>query len=224
MTPDESLGNLLDARRSCRAYRPDPVPRSVIEAILRDAGRAPSWCNVQPWQVHVVSGRRTGDFAAAMLAACDSTAPQADYFYPMRYSGPRRARAQDCAQRLHQALGIARRDTEARRRQLRENYRFFGAPHVAVIACHRELGPYGTLDCGGFITTFCLAAQARGVASVPLASIAYYAATVRQFLHLEEDQLVLAAIAFGYGDADHPVNGFRTGRAGLDELVTWHEE
>lgn len=222
MHQHDVLQRLLDDRYSCRAYRPDPVPRAVIDTILRDAGRAPSWCNVQPWQVHVLSADQTRQFAQVMLAAFDSTEPEADYFYPMRYSGARQQRAHDCAQKLYQALGIARRDVPARRQQMRENFRFFGAPHVAVITCHQELGPYGTLDCGGFITAFCLSALSQGVASIPQASIAYYARTVRDYLQIEADQLVLAAVSFGYGDGEHAANSFRTERAPLDDLVVWH--
>ena len=214
----------MNDRYSCRAYKPDPVPKQVIETILRDAGRAPSWCNVQPWQVHMISGGETDVFREVMLNAYDNTQPEADYFYPLRYTDERQKRAHACAYQLYEALGIERRDVRGRRAQLRENFNFFGAPHVALITCHKELGPYGTLDCGSFITSFCLSAQAQGIASIPQASIAYFAAAVRDYLKIEEDQLVLAAISFGHGDHDHPANNFRTERAELDDLVVWHGE
>ncbi len=214
----------MNDRYSCRAYKPDPVPRRVIETILRDAGRAPSWCNVQPWQVHVLSGEKTDAFREIMLNAFDNTQPEADYFYPMRYTDERRKRAHTCAFQLYEAPGIERRDVQGRRNQLRENFSFFGAPHVAVITCHKELGPYGTLDCGGFLTSFCLSALSQGVASIPQGSIAYYAAAVREYLNIDTDQLVLAAVSFGYGDHDHAANKFRTERADLDELVVWHDD
>ena len=49
----EGLEHLLAARYSCRAFRPDPVPAEMIARIVTAAGRAPSWCNAQPWQVVV---------------------------------------------------------------------------------------------------------------------------------------------------------------------------
>ena len=42
------LQELLDERYSCRAYRPDPVPRPTIDRILTAAQRTASWCNSQP--------------------------------------------------------------------------------------------------------------------------------------------------------------------------------
>jgi len=39
-------------------------------------------------------------------------------------------------------------DREASKRQTLENFRMFGAPHVAIITTERKLGTYGVLDCG----------------------------------------------------------------------------
>jgi len=50
---------LLKFRRSVRGFRPDPVPRALIEQIL-EAGRwAPSAGNSQPWEFLVVEDRDT---------------------------------------------------------------------------------------------------------------------------------------------------------------------
>lgn len=58
--------------------------------------------------------------------------------------------------------------------QMMENFRFFGAPpHMALItAPPKELGQYAYLDCGGFITGFCLAARSLGLGSIPQAAVA----------------------------------------------------
>jgi nitroreductase len=45
---------LAAKRRSVRAYRPDPVPRDVLEEILEAGRRAPSACNKQPWRFLLV--------------------------------------------------------------------------------------------------------------------------------------------------------------------------
>jgi F420 biosynthesis protein FbiB-like protein len=48
------LGVILRGRRSVRAFRPDPVPRSIIEAAIAAAGWAPSPHGRQPWRFAVV--------------------------------------------------------------------------------------------------------------------------------------------------------------------------
>jgi nitroreductase len=50
------LEELLGERFSCRAFKPDSVPRPIIERILKAAQRTASWCNSQPWQVVIASG------------------------------------------------------------------------------------------------------------------------------------------------------------------------
>ena len=102
-----------------------------------------------------------------------------------------------------------------------KNYEFFGAPHVAIITTPKDLGAYGVLDCGAFITAFTLAAAAIGVSSIPQAAIAGRAPIVREVLNIEKDRDVLCAISFGFADKDNPANSFRTQRADLGEFVEW---
>ncbi|MEP2184322.1 nitroreductase family protein, partial [Roseibium sp.] len=124
---------------------------------------------------------------------------------------------------LYDAVGIAKSDRDARKAQMLRNYALFDAPHVAIVTAPSELGPYGAMDCGGFVTAFTLAATALGVASIPQAAIAAYAPLVREVLDLPEDRLVLCAISFGYADAKHPANGFRTERAAPSEIIDWKD-
>jgi nitroreductase len=44
---------------------------------------------------------------------------------------------------------------------------------------------------------------------------------LHEMLEIPEDRLILCAISFGYADKDHPANGFRTSRAGLEEFADW---
>ncbi|MFM2410095.1 MAG: hypothetical protein RL481_923 [Pseudomonadota bacterium] len=48
--------DVIMGRRSTRGYKPDPVPRALIEEILTLAMRAPSSMNTQPWNFYVISG------------------------------------------------------------------------------------------------------------------------------------------------------------------------
>ena len=47
----------IQTRRSIRRYHDRPVPKDVVERILRGAMYAPSACNAQPWQFVVVDDR-----------------------------------------------------------------------------------------------------------------------------------------------------------------------
>jgi iodotyrosine deiodinase len=55
----ESFLGIMRSRRSVRAFRPDPVPRAVIERLVEAAASAPSGANKQPWRFVCVSDPAT---------------------------------------------------------------------------------------------------------------------------------------------------------------------
>ncbi len=63
------LHNFLQTRRSIRRFKPDPVPESVIEAILATATFAPSAHNRQPWRFAVITTQSVKENLAAAMAA-----------------------------------------------------------------------------------------------------------------------------------------------------------
>ncbi|MEP1944331.1 MAG: nitroreductase family protein, partial [Sulfitobacter sp.] len=111
----------------------------------------------------------------------------------------------------------------ARQAQMLRNYTFFDAPHVAIVHSPAELGPYGAMDTGGFVTAFALAATALGVATIPQAAVAAYAPLLKEHLAIGPDRLILCAISLGYADPEAPANQFRTSRAPLGDIITWHD-
>lgn len=223
-TSDQVLEALMADRHSCRAFLPDPVPRPIIERIATLAQRGASWCNAQPWQVTIVSGASADRFREAMLAAATSGQPSsADFGWPQGYPGVLGERRRACGFALYDSLGIARGDREASGRQMLENFRLFGAPHVAIVTSDPALDVYGAIDCGGYVANFLIAAQSLGVATIAQAALASWPDVVRSCLDLPAERRVICGISFGYKDPGHPANGFRTGRAGLDEVLDWRD-
>jgi len=221
MTAYDTLTDILGQRYSCRAFKPDPVPRETVERIVAAAGRVPSWCNAQPWQVVVTGPSETNRFRDALFAHASANSSTPDLDWPKQYTGLYKDRRRTCGWQLYEAVGIEKGDREGSGRQMMENFHLFGAPHVAIITSEADLGSYGVMDCGGFITAFCLAAQALGVSTIPQAAVAGHGRFVHEFFDIPENRLVLAAISFGFEDAKHPANTFRTERAPLDEVLDW---
>jgi nitroreductase len=216
------LERLLNERYSCRAFKPDPVPRAVIERIARVAQRTASWCNSQPWHATIMSGAETERFRKAMYEEASSGAePAPDYPWPREYVGVYLARRRESGFQLYDAVGIAKGDRAAGAKQALENFKFFGAPHVAIITTTEPLGVYGAVDCGAYVGNFMLAAQALGVGSIAQAALARRSDVVRDFLKLPPDRRVVCGISFGYAMHDHVINSYRTSRAPLSEAVTF---
>lgn len=222
MNTYDPLLETLKARYSCRAFKSDAVPNNVIEQIVTAARHVPSWCNAQPWQVNITRGAATDRFRAMLMdQVTQGTPPSPDIAWPKRYSGDYADRRRNCGFQLYDAVGIEKSDRDARRAQMLRNYALFDAPHVAIVHSPSELGPYGAMDTGGFVTAFTLAATALGVATIPQAAVAAYAPKVREHLGIGADRMVLCAISFGYADEDAAINRFRTERADPSDIIDW---
>jgi nitroreductase len=215
------LEELVTARRSCRAFLAKQVPRPQIERMLTLAQRTPSWCNSQAWQVHLTSGAGTERFREALYEYATSHEMGSDFPEPAEYHGVYKLRRREAGFALYASLGIAKDDHAARLQQAFENFRFFGAPHVAVITSDRALGTYGAVDCGGYVATLLLAAESLGISAIPQAAIALHSDFVRAHFGLPDDRAVLCAVSFGYADELHLANGFRTTRAELVDVVDY---
>lgn len=216
-----SFDALLERRHSCRGFLPRPVPLETQQRILSLAQRTASWCNSQPWQVHITEGEATGRLRSVLLAPPRADEPGPDFPWPREYLGVYQARRRECGLALYDSVGIARGDREASARQARENFRLFGAPHVAIITTDEALGVYGAIDCGGYVANFLLAAASLGVATIPQAALASRPQRLRDFFGFGPDRRVVCGISFGYADTAHPANTFRTGRAAVDEAASW---
>jgi nitroreductase len=223
--PIEVLETLLGERYSCRAFRPDPVPRAAIERILQAAQRTASWCNSQPWQVVIASAEAKERFRKEIYASVSSGAPEdGDFAFPREYRGVYLERRRESGFQLYNTLGIARGDKIAYAKQALENYKFFGAPHVAIIHTDEALGIYGAIDCGAYVGNFMLAAQALGLGSIAQAALARQSGLIRRHFGLGDDRRVVCGISFGFPDQGHKINSYRTSRANLADTVRFVDE
>ncbi|MEU8036635.1 nitroreductase [Streptosporangium sp. NPDC049078] len=209
---DDVLERILAGRHSHRAFRSEQVPPELIERMFALAQRTASWCNSQPWQVILTSGEATERFRTVLYEAASTRDGSSDIPQPQEYRGVYRIRRREAGHGLYESLGIDRKDFEARRRQGMENFRFFGAPHVAVITSERSLGPYGYIDCGAYVSVLLLAAESLGIAAVAQGAIAMHSDTVRAHFRIPDDRMIVCGVSFGYADEEHPANLFRTGR------------
>ena len=218
----EALDRLLHERSSCRAFVDREVPRAVIEQVLRAAQQTASWCNAQPWQVHVVSGAALERLRTALHARRHEPS-EPDLEWPRQYRGVYQERRRACGWGLYAAVGIEKGDREASERQSAGNFRMFGAPHVAIVSSDANLGPYGAIDCGAYVGNFMLAARSLGLGSVAQAALAARPAVLREHLDIGADRSIVCGISFGFPDESHPVNQWRTTRASVADVVRWVE-
>jgi nitroreductase len=217
----EVLDKLLAERHSCRAFTPQTVPRATLESILRTAQRTASWCNSQAWQVAIASGPAADRVRQALMDAAKSGQKDSDFPFPAEYTGRYQERRRECGFQLYNAVGVERGDKAGYAKQGLENFRLFGAPHVAILSSDPGLGVYGAVDVGGYVQVLLLAMQAHGVAAIPQAAVANHSGLLKEMLGIPRERLVVCGISFGYEDTTHAANNYRTSRAPLEEVVRW---
>lgn len=214
---------LLDAtwreRRSIRAFAPDPIPRATLVQIFAAAQHAPSWCNVQPWRVCVTEPPVTGQVAEALQTAAKAGMPHAEIPFPLDYPPPYAQHRKACGVALYQAMGIAKDDGAGRYAAWLRNYALFDAPHLAVVACDRRLGPYAYVDVGVWLGYVLTAAAALGIETCPMASVAAYPEPLRATLPVADTDIVLFGLVLGHAREGAPANTCRTTREPLDANV-----
>ncbi len=216
---------VVNSRYSARMFRPEPLPDATVQRILELSQRTPSWCNSQPWQIVITRGKGTERLRGALYDhARSGIPPTPDFAFPAAYLGVYRERRKVCGVQLYQSLGIARDDKAAALEQSLENFRLFGAPHVAIVTTADALGAYGMLDCGLYVQTFMLAARSLDVDCIAQAALASYPRLLRELLGLPDERKVVCGVSFGYADASHPIHSYRTERAALSEVVRFVDD
>ncbi len=214
--PIDVLEGLLADRWSCRGYTDEQVDTATIERLLAAAQRTPSWCTTQPWHVVVTAGGETERLKQAMA---DDERFGPDLEFPPSYEGVYAERRRESGWQLYEAVGVVKGDRAGSAAQTMRNCKFFGAPHVAIVTTTRSLGVYGAVDCGLYVQSFLLAAQALGLGACAQAALAMRSELLREWFELDDDRQVVCGISVGHPDPGHPTASYRTTRAPLDQAA-----
>jgi len=218
---------LLEAiqnRKSIRMFKPDSVPRVMLEEILQASLRAPSAINTQPWECWVAGGetlrRLGGDLYAEALKGSRS---RADFILSETWKDAYMNRMRENGKGLFGLLGIDRQDKEKRKSFALSMHRFFGAPQVIFLCLDSSLGDYSIFDCGCFTQNICLLAASKGLGTCIQHSGVHYPDIIRKYVPIPAEKRILVAIAIGYPDEEAVVNRFRSSREPLEKFVHWKD-
>ncbi|MFE2472355.1 nitroreductase [Streptomyces sp. NPDC059340] len=212
----------VTTRRAVRGFTDRPVPREVLERVLSAAAWAPSGSNLQPWHTYVLTGGPLAELkkrAGERLATGDPWDEPEYEQYPPALKSPYRERRSAFGEQRYGALGIPREDMEARQRAASANWDCFGAPAALFCYIDRDLGPAQWSDTGMYLQTVMLLLRAEGLHSCPQMAWAKYRETVAEVLSPPDELILFCGMSIGFEDVT--VDYARTGRAPLDETVTF---
>jgi nitroreductase len=213
----------IQARKSIRGYKSEPVPRAILTEILEIATRSPSAMNTQPWEIAVITGQALDDLRQANVKNLTSGVQPESNVLRRPFEGVYRQRQVDLAVQLFGLMGIAREDKEKRAQWMERGFRFFDAPAAIMISIDSSLNvELSLLDIGALCQSICLAALQYGLSTCIEDQGMLYPEVIRDILGIPESKRIVIAIAIGYPDWDFPANKVESKREPLENVTTWH--
>ena len=216
--------DVIMGRRSTRGYKPDPVPRELIEEILTLAMRAPSSMNTQPWNFYVITGEPLDRIRAGNTERMVAGVPQSREFRTgSAFAGVHRERQIGVAKQLFAAMGIARDDAPARQDWVLRGFRQFDAPVCIIITYDKVLADSDdtAFDCGAVATALVNAAWSRGLGGVINSQGIMQSPVVREHAGIADDQVIMKSIALGWPDEEFPANAVVSERKSVEEAAVF---
>ena len=218
------IDDVIMGRRSIRGYKPDPVPRKLIEEILALAMRAPSSMNTQPWNFYVVTGEPLDRIRRGNTERMVAGIPQSREFRAgPAFAGQHRERQIAVAKQLFGAMGIARDDKEMRQDWVLRGFRQFDAPVCVIVTYDRAVdgSDDSPFDCGAVTTALVNAAWSRGLGCVINSQGIMQSPVVREHAGIADDQVIMKSIALGWPDDDFPANAVVSERKPVEEAAVF---
>ncbi|KDE99771.1 NADH dehydrogenase [Mycolicibacterium aromaticivorans JS19b1 = JCM 16368] len=210
------------SRRAVRGFTDQHVTPEILQRVLAAASWSPSGSNIQPWHVYVVTGAPLAELkkiAVERVVAGEAWDDREFEMYPAEMASPYRERRAAFGQQRYAALGIDREDWEARQRAAVANWDCFGAPVGLFCYIDRHLGLPQWADLGMYLQTVMLLLRAEGLHSCPQMAWSQVRRTVADVVSPPDELMLFCGMSVGYEDIS--VSYSRTGRAPLDETVTF---
>lgn len=211
-------------RKSIRGFKPDPVPKEILEQILKAACRAPSAMNTQPWEFFVLSGDPLDRIRKRNIECLRSGIPPQPEHAVIGWpkDSMYRTRQVELAKQLFRLMGIERNDKTGRQEWMERGFRYFDAPAAVVVVADKALTEAGPLiDVGALLQNFCLAALAYGLGTCIEDQGVMYPEVLREIAGIPACKRILMAVAVGYPDWRFPANAVETEREPVANLATW---
>ena len=221
-----NVSEAVASRRTIRAFKPDPVPRAMIEEILTKALRAPSGGNLQPWRMYMLTGKALADFLGLVEEArqVSPMGEKGEYnVYPPDITEPYRTRRFRVGEQLYATINIPREDKPARIRQFQKNYQFFGAPVGIIFTMDRQMQQGQWADLGMFMQTIMLLAKDYCLDTCAQEAWSSWSRIIRDFFSVPQNEMIFCGLAIGYADPDAPINALISERAPLSDFLTVRE-
>jgi nitroreductase len=218
---------VIEARKSTRAFRSDPVPLDLIKQLIRSGVAAPSKGNCQIWEFVTVAGEKKKAMDKMLLKLLKT-----DFIPSMQIGDPndspknealKRAEARSRRNKTELSEILSPLDLLFDTFMLEGTFSFFNAPIAILVFIDQVFAkdlPH-ILSVGATVQNILLAATELGLGTCWIGGVWRYTKEINELIDVPVEKKLYSSIALGYPDLDSPISQYKSARDDSNEFVRW---
>ena len=210
---------LMKARHSARYFLSKEIPENILKEIISTSLMAPSWCNSQPWNIYVASGKTISEIRKIFIQKNNEKIKGYSDMEPGHRTNFSE-RSQKHMESLYKDVDEINKNPKSRNfGEVQKD--LFGAPTLVYLTLPKGYTNYSVLDLGGLEMSIMLAAKDNGVDSIPAYETIKYPDVIKKYCKIPDNEDVIIGIALGY-EEDNAINKYRAKKMTVDECVHFY--
>lgn len=208
--------DILTREHATRKFTDQRVSEKTVRKVIEEAQRTPSLLNSQPWRIYVAEG----EVAKAIrkeheekTLANEEPHEEFDSLLNVEWDTFPSKNMATMSETLDYFLRGEADDFDQAQLKL------FNAPVIVFLTIPKQSPAWSIFDLGGFSQTLMLAANNRGLSTMPAHAFVKYPEVIRKYLDIPEDETIGIGIGLGYPNKKATINNYKSKRVPLDEIL-----
>lgn len=208
--------DILTREHATRKFTDQRVSEKTVRKVIEEAQRTPSLLNSQPWRIYVAEG----EVAKAIrkeheekTLANEEPHEEFDSLLNVEWDTFPSKNMATMSETLDYFLRGEADDFDQAQLKL------FNAPVIVFLTIPKQSPAWSIFDLGGFSQTLMLAANNRGLSTMPAHAFVKYPEVIRKYLDIPEDETIGIGIGLGYPNKKATINDYKSKRVSLDEIL-----
>jgi nitroreductase len=210
--------HVVDGRYSVREFSDRRISLSKLRQIVKEAQKAPSWVNSQPWKVYIATGTSLSQVKAMFHrqdVAQAASNPDLAVMSRDDWGGQTQANMKKWR---HDIVAHFSSFEEAHQTMTDAMLKLNNAPAIAYITIPQSTPAWSVFDAGAFAQTLMLAARNQGIDSIPTYNSVRFPDEIKSILQIPLDERLIIGIELGYA-TNSTINKYRADRVPLDQVL-----
>lgn len=208
--------DVLTREHATRKFTDQRVSEKTVRKVIEEAQRTPSLLNSQPWRIYVAEGEVAKTIRKEheeKTLANEEPHEEFDSLLNVEWDTFPSKNMATMSETLYYFLRGEADDFDQAQLKL------FNAPVIVFLTIPKQSPAWSIFDLGGFSQTLMLAANNRGLSTMPAYAFVKYPEVIRKYLDIPEDETIGIGIGLGYPNKKATINNYKSKRVPLDEIL-----